>query len=180
MLLDASQVAFMLIDVQTKLMPLTQEHQAVTDKCAWLLELANALQLPVVVSEQYPKGLGPTSEQLQPYIQGKPTFAKMCFSAGKDAGIMHYLKQQRFQQIILFGIEAHVCVLQSALDLKKAGFDVFVVADAITARHAISIDIALTRMRHAGIHIITSEMVFFELLQSAEHPEFKTLSKRFF
>ena len=103
----------------------------------------------------------------------------MAFSCGQDDKIIDYLKSQPYKQVILFGIESHVCVLQTAMDLKQQGYDVFVVADAISARDTDSTKLAIKRMRQAGIEIVNCEMVFFELVQKAGTEEFKKLSKKF-
>ena len=179
MLINSKTSCFMLIDVQERLIKLIADYQQLLVRTEWLLSLAKELNQTVIVSEQYPKGLLSTVEQLKPYIEHAPTFAKVHFSCGKDEQINQYLKSQPYKQIILFGMESHVCVLQTALDLKQLGYEVFVVADAISARDVMSTKLAIKRMRQAGIEIVNCEMVFFELIEQAGTEKFKKLSKQF-
>lgn len=179
MLLSTQNTCFMLIDVQEKLTPFVIHYQQLLKRCAWLLSLAKELNIPILVSEQYPKGLGHTVAELKPWIEDSQCFDKIYFSAGKDPKIRKEVQQAGYQQLILFGIEAHVCVLQSAMDFKSQGFDVFVVADAISSRAQMDMDFAKNRMRQHGIQLVTSEMVFFELIEKAGTETFKRLSLQF-
>jgi len=179
MLINAKTSCFMLIDVQEKLTEHVVEHEKLLTHITWLLSLANELGEPVIVTEQYPKGLLSTVAELKPYIEHAPIFDKVYFSSARDEKVHQYLKSQSYQQIILFGIEAHVCILQTALDLKQLGYQVFVVADAISARDPMAITLAIERMSQAGVIIVNTEMVFFELLEKAGTEQFKKLSKQF-
>lgn len=179
MLINPKTSCFILIDVQEKLIKLIAGHEELIKRITWLLTLANELKQPVIVSEQYRKGLLATVAELQPLIENAPLFDKVAFSCGQDDKIVDYLKSQPYKQVILFGIESHVCVLQTAIDFKQQGYDVFVVADAISARDTDSTKLAIKRMRQAGIEIVNCEMVFFELVQKAGTEEFKKLSKQF-
>lgn len=179
MLLVRENSAVVLIDVQEKLTPLVLHHEVLVERCQWLLKLAQQMNVPIVVSEQYTKGLGVTVEALRQDVDVVNCFEKIHFSCASDTQGLTYLKALQRKQLILMGIEAHVCVMQSALELLEQGFEVFVVVDAISSRKALDMKYALKRMHSAGVHLITTEMVFFEWLRRAGTPEFKSLSKAF-
>jgi nicotinamidase-related amidase len=177
MLIEASKACLLLVDIQERLITAMHAPERVADNCALLLQAAEKLDLPIIVSEQYPKGLGPTIPELE--HKSAMIFDKLAFSAWRSENLKnHFTKMEEsgFKQVIIGGIEAHVAVLQSALDLHKAGFDVFVVADAVSSRTEESIDLALARMRAQGVHVINLEMAIFELAGKAGTPEFKALS----
>ena len=180
MLLKKEQSALMLIDVQEKLAPLVMHTDAMIARCQWLMELASELSVPKIVSEQYPAGLGKTIKPLHALIPQGCLLEKVHFSCWPQPHIKTHLQALDKKQLLLIGIETHVCVLQTALDLIDAGYQVFVVVDAVSSRHEIDHKYGLKRMKHAGAQLVTAEMVFFEWLKQAGTPEFKTLSKRFF
>lgn len=179
MLLNKEESLLLLIDVQEKLTPAVMNSEALIAQCGWLLKLARKLSVPVLVSEQYPKGLGATVSPLQEYYNAQECIDKVHFSCMSDANYAQRLKQMNKKQLVLIGMEAHVCVLQTALEMKEHGFEVFVVVDAISSRGAQNIKYGLKRMQQAGIQLVTSEMVFFEWIRKAGTPEFKELSKEF-
>ena len=177
MLIEASKCCLLIVDMQEKLLPVIFEAERVADKCALLLQAADKLDLPIIISEQYSKGLGPTIQELE--HKQAMIFDKLSFSVMRNETLKAHFKKMEdsgFTQVILCGVEAHVCVLQSALDLKDAGFKVFVPADAVSSRLKDSVDLALVRMRNAGIQIVNVEMAVFELAGKAGTPEFKALS----
>jgi nicotinamidase-related amidase len=179
MLMIEEQSCFLLIDVQEKLTPQILNAKAMVARCEWLLELSAKRGVPVIVSEQYPKGLGKTLPNLINSAIDAHFIEKNTFSCMGESGLNDYLKKLNKSHIIIAGIETHVCVMQSALELKAAGFQVFVVVDAVSSRNAIDTQYALKRMKQAGIHLVTAEMVFFEWIRVAGNPEFKALSKAF-
>lgn len=179
MLLKKEKSCLILVDVQDKLTPLVQEWEKMVERCQWLLQLATTLNVPYLISEQYPKGLGKTISPLQNFNSQEISIEKCAFSCWGDPIFQEKLKLMNRNQIILIGIETHVCMLQTALDLKSSGFDVFVVVDATGSRFEIDKKYALKRMKQAGVVLITSEMVFFEWVRKAGTPEFKTLSQTF-
>ncbi len=177
MLIEASKACLLLVDVQDRLMPAMHQAERVADNCVVLLKTAEKLDLPIIITEQYPKGLGPTIPELE--HKGAMIFEKLSFSAMRDDAIRAHFKAMEdsgFKHVVMAGIEAHVCVLQTAMDLKKAGFDVFVVADAISSRTVQSVELALARLGDNGIQTINVEMAVFELAGKAGTPEFKALS----
>lgn len=165
--------------MQERLLPAMNEAEAAQKQCSILLKAAKTMELPVVASEQYPKGLGHTVSPLKTEIGNVPVFEKNAFSCWRDDELKKHLiahHEKGRPQAIVAGIEAHVCVLQTAMDLANAGFGVFAVADAIGSRAPSSISLATERMRQAGVQVVNTEMVVFELLGRAGTPEFKTLS----
>lgn len=177
MLVQAEKSAFLLVDVQERLLPAMAEGAAVVERAAILLQAAAALGVPVLASEQYPQGLGPTVPALKALLPADADMAKLHFSCAADPQIAGRLKALARPQVVLAGIEAHVCVLQTALGLQAQGYAPFVVADATSSRAIANRDAGLARMREAGVGIVTTEMVVFEWLGQAGTPAFKTLSK---
>ncbi|WP_133137078.1 isochorismatase family protein [Legionella rowbothamii] len=179
MLLNKEESLLLLIDVQEKLTPAVMNSESLISQCEWLLKLAHKLSVPILVSEQYPKGLGATVAPLKEYFDSQECIDKVHFSCMSDVNYVQRLKQFHKKQFILIGMEAHVCVLQTALEMKEQGFDVFVVVDAVSSRGKNNLKFGLKRMQQAGVHLVTSEMVFFEWVRKAGTPEFKELSKKF-
>lgn len=175
---NAESSVVMIIDIQTKLtavMPvkvLARVHRYTS----LIIKSANVLNIPVFITEQYPKGLGNLEPDIDTLLEEnsrryeKTTFS--CIGAGK---LMEDLSGTKRRQIILVGMEAHICVLQSALDLYSAGYQVYVVADAVCSRHRESYETALSRLHQAGVCIVNAESVLFEWLRDAKHEHFKTL-----
>lgn len=179
MLLERDKSCLLLIDVQEKLTPLVHESKALVARCRWLISLANDLGIHTIVSEQYPKGLGSTISELQALLPNQNALEKVDFSCFREPTFQLALKACKKKQMVLIGIESHVCVLQTAMDLHDAGHQVFVVVDAVSSRSMLDYKYALKRMNQAGIHLITSEMVFFEWVGQAGTEEFKRLSKAY-
>lgn len=176
MLIDAERSCLLVIDIQSKLLPAMAEPERVVANTAVLLKAAQRLHIPVLVSEQNPRGLGPTVPELALLLPAESAIEKLHFSCLRDHGFAKRLREIGRRQAVLTGIEAHVCVLQTALDLLVDGADVFVVADATSSRLLSSQEIAFERMRQAGVRVVTTEMVLFEWLRRAGTPEFKDLS----
>ena len=180
MLLEADKSTLLLIDVQDRLLPAMAAPDEVERHCTILLKAATALGIPATVSEQYPKGLGHTVPGLAIEAGNSPVFEKLSFSCWKDAALKAHLIGHHERQrplVIIAGIEAHVCVLQTAIDLAAAGFGVFAVADAMSSRAPSSVALAQERMRQAGVLVVNTEMVVFEFLGKAGTAEFKVLSR---
>jgi nicotinamidase-related amidase len=180
MLLNKDDSLLLLIDVQEKLTPAVLKCDELITRCEWLLKLAKKVNVPILVSEQYPQGLGSTLKQFHPYFNQQECIDKVCFSCMGEPKYKEHLQRLQKKQLILIGIETHVCVLQTALEMKNEDYDVFVVADAVSCRGKQNMKYGLKRMREEGVRLVTSEMVFFEWLRQAGSPEFKALSKEFF
>jgi nicotinamidase-related amidase len=177
MLLEATKSSLLIVDVQTRLLPAMAEPGNVVSRCQILLKAAEALDIPVTISEQYPRGLGHTVPEL--IAPTAKVFEKLSFSCWRDVEMRKHfieLHEQERPLIIVAGIEAHVCVLQSCIDIYNAGFGVFAVADAMGSRKVESAALAFERLRGIGIQVINTEMAMFELMEKAGTPMFKTLS----
>jgi nicotinamidase-related amidase len=177
MLLDAAHASLLIVDVQERLLPAMTLPVQVVSKCKILLQAAQSLNLPIAVSEQYPKGLGHTVPEF--HLNTASIFEKISFSCWRDGPLKQHfidLHEGGRSLVVVAGIEAHVCVLQTCVDLANAGFGVFAVADAMSSRRAESAQLAFDRMRGAGVEIVNTEMVVFELLEKAGTPDFKAMS----
>jgi nicotinamidase-related amidase len=176
MLLSADQTLLIAIDIQERLLPAIHDGARVQRNAEILLQAASILQIPALLTEQYPRGLGQTVPQIRTAAGGSPMLEKMHFSAWRDDAIRAHIEASGRPSVVVAGVEAHVCVLQTALDMAAAGCRVAVVADAISSRHPDSAKVARDRMATAGITLATTEMCIFEWLGTASHPAFKTLS----
>lgn len=176
MLIEHARSILLLVDLQEKLMPAMAETRDICRQIGILLAAARALQVPVLASEQYPAGLGPTVPEIAAGLRQGEIQAKTEFSCYADPALRQRLLAAG-DQVVLAGIEAHVCVLQTGLELLEAGRPVFVVTDAVSARRSESKTIALQRLAGAGATLVTTEMVVFEWLRRADRPEFKPLSR---
>lgn len=177
MLLDAEQAVLFVVDIQARLAPAIAGAEEVIARTRILLAAAARLDVPVLVSEQYPQGLGNTDERLLPLPDGTCVLPKTSFSAAADPALSAQLAAFGRRQVVLVGMETHVCVLQTALGLKEAGYVVAVVADAVGSRLPERRALGLARMRDQGIEVVDSEMVVFEWLAAAGSPAFKELSR---
>ena len=175
MLIEAATSALLLVDVQERLAPAVEGGEACVARCRILLEAAGRLAVPMLATEQYPEGLGPTVPELAALLGPARTYAKRCFAASAEPRIAAALQELGRPQIVLCGMEAHVCVLQTALDLLRLGLRPIVVADAVASRRAQSRQLALDRLRANGSEIVDSEMVLFEWLHEAGTADFKAL-----
>ena len=175
MLIHREQSLLLIVDIQEKLAPAILQADEVIANTVKLIHAAKQLNVPILASEQYPKGLGRTVPALRELLPTETLFDKTHFSCLGEPGVADRLRQQQRQQIIICGMEAHVCVLQTAMDIKVAGFTTIVVADAVSSRRAESYEVGLARMRDAGVTIVTTEMVLFEWIGQAGTPEFKAL-----
>lgn len=177
MLIDAARAFLMVVDVQERLLPAIAHKADVEGHSAILLKTARLVQVPVVNSRQYPTGLGPTVASLAQLVPDNATFDKVEFSCVRDPVLMGHIDGLGRRQALLCGVEAHICVLQTALDLKERGYDVFVAVDAVGSRADLSRTVACNRMAAAGVTLVTSEMAVFEMMRTAASPHFKVLSK---
>jgi nicotinamidase-related amidase len=162
------------IDVQERLVPAVADGDVVVARCRRLAEGARLLGVPAVLTEQYRKGLGATVPALAELLP--PPLEKLSFSCCGAEGFAAAIAAG-FGQIVLCGLETHVCVAQTALDLLAEGYAVFLAVDAISSRHAIDRDVALRRLVAAGAVPTTSEAVLFEWCRSASHPQFQAVRK---
>ena len=171
--LTRSQSGLVVVDIQERLLPAIFKKEQLIQTTVRLIKGAAILGIPIFATEQYRKGLGPTAPEIAAAITGFSPLEKVTFSACGAEGFSEALKSREVTNVILCGIEAHVCVLQTCLDLLDHGLGVFVVADAISARNPENSRLALQRMHDAGAVIASTEMLLFELLGRARTEEFK-------
>ena len=169
-LLARDRATLLVVDVQEAFRPYAS-FSAVAQACARLVQGARVLEIPTLVSEQYPKGLGHSAPELD--LRGEPRIEKTVFSAVRADGF----DLEGRDQVIVGGIETHVCVSQTVHDLLSAGVEVHVPADAVGSRHRLDHERGLERMQRAGATVSTVETALFELLERAGTPEFKAVQK---
>lgn len=174
--LTAENSILVVVDVQDKLLAKMPAAAELVEANGFLLDVANVLGVPVKATEQYPKGLGPTAATLARRLPPNPP-AKTAFSCCGVAGFLDELWLGGRQSVVLTGMEAHVCVAQTALDLLAAGMRVFLPVDAVGSRYAIDRETAFLRLGGAGAVLTTAEAVAFEWVGDAAHPQFKTVSR---
>jgi nicotinamidase-related amidase len=172
--LMAHEAALLVIDVQEKLMAKIPGAATLVRNIAFLIDGVRLLDVPVSATEQYPKGLGPTVPELAQRLPERPD--KVAFSCCAIPAVAEGFRNKGRSRIVLAGIESHVCVLHTALDLLAAGFGVFLAVDALASRLALDHEIALRRLASAGAILTTVETVLFELTGGSGHPRFKQVS----
>ena len=173
--LARNAAGLLIIDIQERLLPQIFEKDRLIANSVLLIKAAALLRLPVFATEQYRKGLGVTAPEVASAIAAFAPIEKVTFSACGAPGLLSSFKERNITDVILCGMEAHVCVLQTCLDLLEKGFRVFVAADAISSRTSENARLGVERMRNAGATIATTEMVLFELLERAATDEFKQI-----
>jgi nicotinamidase-related amidase len=178
MLIKADDSALLVVDMQGRLLTLVQDWQRILDNVMWLTRVAQRIGVPVMATEQYPKGLGRTHPELAALFPPGSLAGKNHFSC-VAAQCLPGLPGAERRQVVVCGIESHVCVMQTSLDLAASGKEVFVVADAVSSRSAEDKHFALERMRHEGIRIVTREMAAFEWLHVAGTELFREVSRNF-
>ena len=175
MLIRANDSVLVVIDMQDRLVPAMQAPASTLRNAKVLLEAAQACQVPAILTEQYPKGLGATVPEILKAARSSPVIEKLHFSCMEDAQFEEAFRKLGRRQAILAGMEAHICVMQTAASMIEAGFDVFVVSDATASRTTASEAACITRLNATGAGIVTTEMVIFEWLGKAGTPAFKQL-----
>jgi nicotinamidase-related amidase len=178
MLMNRDKSVLLIIDVQARLAPSIHDGEQVAANCAWLAGVAERVRVPIVVTEHFPDKIGATLEIVKAATTTAQYVGKQCFSAQGD-GCLDPTRVSDCRQVIVCGTEAHVCVQQTALELRWAGKEVFVVADASGSRDPANRDLAFARMRSHGIEIVSREMVAFEWLQRGGTDLFREVNRDF-
>ena len=176
--LDRAAATLVIVDIQERLAVAMSEKDRVVTNAQHLIEAARLLEIPLLVTEQYPKGLGPTIPEIKSALQTYAPVEKITFSCCGEPFFMEAVQETERKQIILTGMETHVCVLQTCIDLLQAGYVVHVVSDAVCSRTKHNYKTALEYMRDAGAVISCTETALFQLLVKAGTEEFKAISKR--
>ncbi|HET6467392.1 MAG TPA: hydrolase [Geminicoccaceae bacterium] len=177
MLLQTERSALLVVDIQERLAPAVAGAAEIIARTKILFDAATRLGVPIVVSEQYPKGLGGTDQRLRPLPNSAAVFPKNSFSCAREPRLRAHLDALRRRQVVVCGMETHVCVLQSALELQQAGYEVFACADAVGSRTEASKQLGLDRLRDRGVDVVNAEMVLFEWLAVAGTETFRELSR---
>jgi len=178
MLMNRDESVLLVVDIQERLLPHIHDGETVLANAVWLVKVAQRLGVPVMLSEQYPKGIGHTVAVLRGLTLPENVAEKLHFSC-VAAKCLDGLAGAERHQVVVVGTESHVCVLQTVLDLRAQGREVFVVADAVGSRKPSDKELALARMRGHGVHIVSREMVAFEWLRQAGTDTFREVSREF-
>ncbi len=179
MLIKPERSCLLVVDVQERLAPAIHEAARMLDTCAWLMSIARRLDVPMLVSEQYPRGLGSTVPALRALAAETAVMEKLHFSCAAEPACMERIEAGGRHQVVVVGAEAHVCVLQSALGLAECGYEVYVVADGVGSRRPEDKALALGRLRDEGVRVVSREMVAFEWLHRAGTERFREISREF-
>ncbi len=176
-ILNKATTGLLIIDIQERINAVMKFRDRVVKNSAKLINGFKILNVPIFITEQYRKGLGPTDKLIWEALDQPKIVDKMDFSCCAALPLMEQLRAKKIKQVVVCGIETHVCVMQTCLDLLAEGFQVHLVSDAISSRRKLDHEAAMDRMEQAGIILTTTEAVLFELLERAGTPEFKQISQ---
>lgn len=169
-------VVFIMIDIQEKFLPVIHNINAVIENSNKFVTASQILEMPLVVTEQYPKGLGKTVGEIK-FGDNQKIIEKITFDCFGCAEFTNMLDSLNRKTLVIFGIEAHVCVLQTCLRAVENGYQVHIISDAVSSRTLENKNIAIDRMKQAGVFIASTEMILFQLMDRAGTDEFKAISK---
>jgi nicotinamidase-related amidase len=176
-MLDIEKCSLVVVDVQGKLAALMYDRETLFKNIQILIKAAKILDIPILWCQQCPNALGPTIPQIADLLADIQPINKASFSCCGDEKFISKLNSINRPQILLCGIETHVCIYQTAVDLREKDYCVNVIADAVSSRTLDNKQIAITKMQAIGINIYSTEMALFELLKTADHPQFKQIAK---
>ena len=176
MTLRTDNTACLIVDIQERLTPALHEAERFTAACTLLIQGLHALGIPMMATEQYPQGLGATLPEIKSLLPDTPFVEKTRFSAVLPE-TEDFIRRHNAQNIVLIGTETHICMLQTALDLRAQGLNVYIPAECAASRNPANKTNGLEQMRAAGVTVGNSESLLFALLRDAKHPAFKTISK---
>ena len=172
-LLRDDNTGIILIDVQEKLFPFIQNKFKISDNIKILLEFARITEIPVILTEQNPKGLGRTIKEIKDNIPDVKPIEKFTFSCARDENFIASIDKKGLKNLIVVGIETHICVTQTVIDLLSRGYIIHVISECVGSRSEFTHNAGLSRMCAAGAVISTLEMVMYEYLKTSKHPKFK-------
>jgi len=175
-LLTTDNTVLVVIDIQDRMVRVMHHKEILLQNLAKLIRGVQVLDIPVILTEQYPAGLGPTLPEIAELLPDIQPIEKICFNCCDEERFRQKLESLNRQQVLIAGIEAHICVYQTAMALLKSGYEVQVVADCISSRDVANKEVCLTKMSQAGISPTTTEMALFELLKVAKGDKFKQIS----
>ena len=177
-LLNRENAVFVIIDIQERLADVMSDREKVVQNCLHLVESSKILNIPILLNEQYPKGLGPTVPEIREALDSYQPLEKVSFSCCKGGGFIDHLRETGRKKVVISGMETHVCVLQTCIDLISAGYVVHIAGDAVCSRTAENYRAGIEFMRDAGAVITCTETILFQLLEKAGTEEFKNISRR--
>jgi len=176
--IDRDNTALLIVDIQERLAAVMKMKDAVVKNCIHLVELAKLLDIPVLVTEQYPKGIGHTVDDIKKALPAYQPIEKLTFSCCDEDSFLNEVRGLGKKNLILTGMETHICVLQTCIALLREGFNVHLVRDAVCSRVKENWKVACEFMRDAGAVITSTETVLFQILRTAGTEEFRMISKR--
>ncbi|MCW3134914.1 MAG: hydrolase [Methanophagales archaeon] len=174
--MDRDDTGLVVIDLQEKFLPVIPNIKEVISNAEKVIRTFKILKMPIMITEQYPKGLGKTVESISKLIETEP-IEKISFSCFGEEKFLESIEKLNIKNLVLLGIESHVCVLNTAIDAIKRGYVPYVVVDATSSRKKIDYETSVKRMMQEKIYLTTTEILFFQLLKKAGTPEFKEISK---
>ena len=178
--INPDECCLLIVDIQEKLLPSVFNKKQIVKTTLILLDIALNLEIPIIISEQYPKGLGETINVVKAGLPKKiHKIEKTTFSCLGSKIFEKKLKFLKRKQILLVGIETHICILQSALDLKARGYEIFLVENGIGSRKVDDHELGVKRMLNSGVNLTNIEMTIFELVRDSKHELFKYFSKKY-
>jgi len=175
-MLTTDNTVLVVIDIQDRLVRAMPDKERLLQSLQKLIKGAQVLEVPVILTEQYPAGLGPTLPEIAGLLPDVKPIEKVCFDCCDEERFRQELESWHRQQVLIAGIEAHICVYQTAMALLGRGYEVQVVVDGISSREAENKEVSLTKMNSAGVGLTTTEMALFELLKVAKGDKFKQIS----
>jgi nicotinamidase-related amidase len=176
-MLEIQNACLVVVDVQGKLAQLMFDKESLFKNIRILIQAASILEIPILWCQQVPEALGPTVPEIAELLAGEEPIDKSCFSCCGDERFTAELNALGREQILLCGIEAHICIYQTAMDLMEGGLDITIVADAVSSRTEQNKETALDRLSAEGANISSTEMALFELLKTAKHPQFRDIAR---
>jgi len=176
-IIQKEKCALLVIDIQGKILPVIFENERVIANSLKLINGFRIMNVPVFITEQYPKGLGQTDPRILSALSNVKPIEKMTFSCCGAVGLVNNLKENKIVQVAVCGIEAHVCVIQTVMDLIADDFQVYVASDAISSRRQFDYEMSLRRMGAHGAEISLTESILFEMLNVCGTDEFRAISK---
>jgi nicotinamidase-related amidase len=176
-MLEIQNCCLVVVDVQGKLAQLMVDKESLFKNVRILIQAAQVLEIPILWCQQVPEALGPTVPEIAELLAGSKPLNKACFSCCGDERFTAELNALGKEQVLLCGIETHVCIYQTAMDLMEGGLDITIVADAVSSRTERNRQIGLDRLAAEGANISSTEMALFELLRTARHPQFRQIAK---
>lgn len=174
--LTTDNTVLVVIDIQDRLFRVMHNKESLLQNALKLIKGVRVLDIPVILTEQYPAGLGPTLPEITQFLPDIKPVEKVCFSCCDEGRFRQELESLNRKQVLIAGIEAHVCIYQTAMDLLNLGYEVQVVVDCISSRDVENKEVCLTKMSNVGINPTTTEMALFELLRVAKGEKFKQIS----